>query len=63
MLPELKIGDVIRLRKKHPCGGDEWQVYRLGADIGIQCLTCRHRILLDRTSLERRLKEVLTRSS
>jgi hypothetical protein len=55
----INIGDVVRLKKKHPCGGDEWQVYRLGADIGIKCLTCQHRVMLERAVFERRVKAVV----
>ena len=59
MVAELKLGDVLRLAKKHPCGSDLWQVVRLGADIGLRCVGCRHQILLERRSLERRLKTIL----
>jgi len=58
---EIKLGDVVRLKKKHPCGSYEWQVVRLGADIGIQCLKCRHRVLLERSVFERRVKEFISR--
>ncbi|MCH8962139.1 MAG: DUF951 domain-containing protein, partial [Bacteroidetes bacterium] len=37
------MGDVLRLRKRHPCGGYEWEIVRLGADIGLRCCTCRRR--------------------
>ncbi|MGV8049461.1 MAG: DUF951 domain-containing protein [Anaerolineaceae bacterium] len=56
MLPDLNIGDRVRMRKAHPCGGYEWEVVRLGADIGLVCLTCQHRILLTRRELARRMK-------
>ncbi len=49
------LGDVLRLRKSHPCGGREWTVSRIGADIGLVCGTCGHRILLERRMLERRI--------
>jgi hypothetical protein len=52
---ELFLGDVVRLRRRHPCGGDQWRVDRLGADIGIRCTTCGRHVLLDRRTLERRL--------
>jgi len=52
---ELFLGDVVRLRRRHPCGGDEWLVDRLGADIGMRCLTCGRHVLLERAVLERRL--------
>jgi len=51
---ELRLGDRIRLRRRHPCGSHEWRVDRLGADIGLVCLGCGHRILMDRLEVERR---------
>jgi hypothetical protein len=53
---EYRMDDILRLRKPHPCGGYDWRVVRLGADIGLRCLTCNHRVLLDRSTLDRRLK-------
>lgn len=55
------LGDVVRLRKPHPCGGYEWSIVRLGADIGLVCSTCGRRVLLPRRELERRLKAFVTR--
>jgi hypothetical protein len=51
---DLRIGDRISLRKTHPCGSREWGVVRLGADIGLVCEGCGHRILMDRLDVERR---------
>ncbi len=62
MVMEIKLGDMVRLKKKYPCGSYEWQVVRLGADIGIKCLKCRHRVLLERTIFERRVKNFISRS-
>jgi len=59
MLPDLRLNDVVRLRKAHPCGGYEWRVIRLGADIGLECCRCNRRILLTRRELSRRLKAIL----
>ncbi len=61
MVMEIKLGDVVRLKKKHPCGSYEWQVIRLGADIGIRCLSCQHRVLLERGVFERRVKAFISR--
>jgi hypothetical protein len=58
---EIKLGDVVRLKKVHPCGSYEWQVVRLGADIGIKCLKCHRRVLLQRSVFERRVKEFVSR--
>lgn len=63
MVMEIRLGDVIRLRKPHPCGGTDWTVVRLGADIGLRCLTCEHRVLLDRAVLERRMKQFVSRAT
>jgi hypothetical protein len=57
------LDDVVRLRKVHPCGGYEWRVVRLGADIGLVCATCGRRVLLERAVLEKRLKEFVTRGN
>ena len=61
MVMEVRLGDVVRLRKVHPCGGYDWEVVRLGADIGIRCRNCSRRVLLERRVLEKRVKEVLSR--
>ena len=61
MVMEIKMGDVVRLKKKHPCGSYEWEVVRLGADIGIKCLKCQRRVLLDRSVFERRVKTFISR--
>jgi hypothetical protein len=52
---ELFHGDVVRLRRAHPCGGTDWLVDRLGADIGLTCQTCGRHILIARSQLERRI--------
>jgi len=59
---EINVGDVVRLKKKHPCGGNEWQVVRIGADIGIICLQCQRHVLLSRTIFERRVKEFISKA-
>lgn len=51
---DLRIGDRIALRKAHPCGSQEWRVVRIGADIGLVCAGCGHRIMMDRLDVERR---------
>ncbi|MBV9691432.1 MAG: DUF951 domain-containing protein [Ktedonobacteraceae bacterium] len=56
-----EIGDRIRLRKQHPCGGFDWEVVRLGADIGLRCEKCGRRVLLPRSEVERRTKQMLPR--
>jgi len=59
MFRDIAINDIVRMRKSHPCGGFEWKVVRLGADIGLVCQTCQHRILLSRRDLEHRTKKLI----
>jgi len=57
---DIKLGDVVRLRKQHPCGSDEWLVVRVGADIRIKCLKCHRQVLLKRDIFERRVKVLVS---
>lgn len=60
---DLRLDDVLRLRRDHPCGSREWRVVRLGADIGLVCQGCGHRILMDRLDVERRFTGYVARGS
>ena len=60
MLPDLKLNDILQLRKEHPCGENRWKVTRLGADIKIECLGCGRRIMLTRRELARKIKSNLS---
>lgn len=57
MVVAFALGDLVTLRKQHPCGGRQWRVERVGADIGIRCLTCGHYVLVSRQTLEHGLKQ------
>lgn len=58
----LRRGDVLHLRRPHPCGNSDFEVVRLGADIGLVCTQCGRRILLARSLLERRLERFVSRA-
>jgi hypothetical protein len=60
---QLYIGDVVEMRKVHPCGGLQWEVVRVGADIGLVCLTCRRRVLLPRRQFARQAKKFIRRGN
>lgn len=62
MTIDIKLGDIVRLRKPHPCGSYEWEVVRVGADIGLKCLKCQRRVLLARDVFGRRVKEFVSKS-
>jgi hypothetical protein len=60
---EFRLGDVVTLRRVHPCGGQEWLVDRLGADIGLRCRKCERHVMLDRRTLEQRLTRFVERGN
>jgi hypothetical protein len=55
---DVRVGDQVRLRKPHPCGGYEWEVTRIGADIGLRCITCGRRVMLPRAKFEKQMKSL-----
>lgn len=59
----LYIGDVVEMRKPHPCGGYIWEIVRVGADIGLICRTCQRRVLLPRRKFARQAKQFVERAS
>jgi hypothetical protein len=60
MTTEVAVGHVYRMRRQHPCGSWEWTVYRVGADIGLTCNTCKRRVMLDRRRFESRVRNRVT---
>ena len=56
----LNIGDVVKMRKVHPCGNDLWVVTYVGADIKIRCERCGRIVMLDRPTFEKRIKKIVT---
>ncbi|MHB1404292.1 MAG: DUF951 domain-containing protein [Desulfitobacteriaceae bacterium] len=59
---QLNVGDVVRLRKPHPCGNYDWKVMRTGMDFRIQCLKCSHQAWIPRVKLERQIKEIIIKN-
>ncbi len=57
---DIKIGDVLKMKKKHPCGSYEMQVLRVGADFKLKCAGCGHEIMLPRGRCEKNIKSVMT---
>ena len=51
----LSVGDIVQMKKKHPCGSDRWTVTRVGADVKIRCSGCEHVVMMDRPDFEKRL--------
>lgn len=57
---QYEVGWVVQLKKPHPCGGSEWDVVRIGADIGLVCLLCKRRVLMSRSTLDKSLVVVVS---
>ncbi len=55
----IKLGDIVVLKKGHPCGENRWEIIRFGADCKIKCLGCGRIVLIDRPTLKKRIKKVL----
>ncbi|MGL5259588.1 MAG: DUF951 domain-containing protein [Lachnospiraceae bacterium] len=55
---DIQVGNIVRLKKQHPCGSKEWLVIRSGADFRLQCLGCEHQIMISRRNLEKNVKEI-----
>lgn len=58
-IPKLSVGDIVKLKKQHPCGCDEFKILRVGSDIRIVCTCCGRDMTLDRLKLERAIKKIL----
>lgn len=58
MADRFDIGDVIRMKKPHPCGSNEWEILRVGADFRLKCLGCEHQVMVPRKLVEKNTKEI-----
>lgn len=55
---DIHIGEILRLKKQHPCGSKEWEVLRIGADFRLKCMGCGHQIMIARTAVEKNVREI-----
>lgn len=53
-----EVGNIVKLKKKHPCGSYEWEVLRVGADFRLKCTGCGHQVMMARTLVEKNLKAI-----
>lgn len=56
---EINVGDVVKMKKAHPCGSYEWEVLRIGADFRLKCLGCDHQIMIARRMMEKNIREIV----
>lgn len=55
---DIQVGDIVKLKKQHPCGSHEWEVLRIGADFRLKCEGCGHQIMIARRMAEKNIREV-----
>ena len=55
---EYQIGDIVKLKKPHPCGSSRWEILRVGMDIKLRCLGCGHELMLPRSKAEKNIRKV-----
>lgn len=55
------VGDVVKMKKKHPCGSDEWEIWRVGMDFGIKCLGCGRKVMIPRSKFEKSARKIVSR--
>ena len=56
---EFEVGQIIKMKKKHPCGSDQWEIMRVGADFRLKCMGCGHQIMIPRRQAEKNIKEII----
>lgn len=57
---KIEVGDILWMKKKHPCGSDRWEVLRIGADFRLKCMGCGHQIMIKRVAAEKNIKQILS---
>ena len=57
---DIQVGDILKMKKPHPCGSKEWEVLRIGADFRLKCQGCGHQIMIARRQVEKNVKEIIS---
>ena len=60
---DIQVGDILKLKKQHPCGSREWEVLRIGADFRLKCMGCGHQIMITRRQAEKNVKEISSKNA
>ena len=55
---DIRVGDILTLKKQHPCGSKEWEVLRIGADFRLKCKGCDHQIMIPRPQVEKNIRNI-----
>ncbi len=60
---DIQIGDVVTLKKQHPCGSKEWEVLRVGMDFRVKCMGCDHQVMIPRKQLEKNIRQIVSKEN
>lgn len=59
---DIQVGDILKMKKQHPCGSSEWEVLRIGADFRLKCVGCGHQIMIPRVKVEKNVRGIVRKS-
>lgn len=59
---DIQVGDILKMKKQHPCGASEWEVLRIGADFRLKCVGCGHQIMIPRVKAEKNVRGIVRKS-
>lgn len=60
---DIQIGDVVTLKKQHPCGSKEWEVLRVGMDFRLKCMGCDHQVMIPRKQVEKNIRQIVSKGA
>lgn len=60
---DIQVGDVITLKKQHPCGSKEWEVLRVGMDFRLKCMGCDHQVMIPRKQVEKNIRQIVSKGT
>jgi hypothetical protein len=55
---DIQVGDIVKLKKQHPCGSSEWEILRVGMDFRLKCMGCGHQVMLPRKQVEKNIRQI-----
>lgn len=57
---EIQVGDIVMMKKQHPCGSKEWEVLRIGMDFRLKCMGCGHQVMIPRKQAEKNIRQIVS---
>ena len=60
---DIQVGDIVILKKQHPCGSKEWEVLRVGMDFRLKCIGCDHQVMIPRKQVEKNIRQIVSKGT